>query len=219
MRKPCPEFRRHLRWQQRNRRGAIAALVALTVPFLLVLACFALNVAYMEQVREELRIACDSAAKSALVNFGATQNQSTAATFGQTVSNKNLVGGRTLSLASSNFTFGNATKNGSGVYVFTAGLTPLNSVQVIGTVNRSFCSDAVSADQLVHDLRDLADHAHQSRHLPGARSFGFHGVRFERQRVRLSECRPVRHQCPDSELFHRAEHHVEPLGGANHGGQ
>jgi Ca-activated chloride channel family protein len=124
---------RHLR----SRRGAIAALVAVTVPFMVLLACFALNVAYMEMVRQELKIACDSAAKAALVQVGATQQQATATSFAQTISNNNLVGGRTLNLASGSFQYGNATKNGSGIYAFTANGLPLNSVQVTGTASRS----------------------------------------------------------------------------------
>ena len=133
LRRPVSHRRRF-----RDRRGAIAALFGISLPVMLILACFALNIAYIEQVRQEMRIACDSAAKAALVNFGATQSKTSAIAFGQSVSNLNLVGGQALTLASSNFTFGNATKNSGGTYVFTANLTPLNSVQVIGTANRSY---------------------------------------------------------------------------------
>ncbi len=55
-------------WQ----RGAIAVLVALSIPMLLILATFAANVAYMQMVREQLRVTCDAAAKAALVKYGAT---------------------------------------------------------------------------------------------------------------------------------------------------
>ena len=97
-----------------------------------------MNIAYIEQVRQEMRIACDSAAKAALVNYGATYSKTSAITFAQTISNQNLVGGQSLNLAASNFTFGNATKNASGTYVFTANATPMNSVQVAGTASRSY---------------------------------------------------------------------------------
>ncbi len=111
-------------------------LVAIAIPLMVMLAVFALNVASMEMIRAELRIACDSAAKAALVQLGATQSQSTATYLGQSVSNSNLVGGQPLNLSAGSFVYGNSTKNGSGVYVFTAGTNPLNSVRVTGNVSR-----------------------------------------------------------------------------------
>jgi Ca-activated chloride channel family protein len=119
----------------RQRRGAISVLVALAIPMLLILAAFAINVAYMQMVREQLRVTCDAAAKAALVKYGSTASQSTAISFAQTVANMNLVAGSPLTLSTSNVIFGNATQGSSGVYAFTAGGTPTNSVQVTGTVN------------------------------------------------------------------------------------
>jgi Ca-activated chloride channel homolog len=127
--------RKTVRSTRRTRRGAIALLVALAIPFLLLMASFAVNVAYMQMVREQLQVSCDSAAKAALVNYGATQSASTARTFARTVSAKNLVAGQTLSLPDGNIVFGNATKNGSGVYNFSPNVTPTNSVSVTGAVN------------------------------------------------------------------------------------
>jgi Ca-activated chloride channel homolog len=122
----------------RNRRsGAIAVLVALSIPFLLILTAFAANVAYMQMVREQLRVASDSSAKAALVHYGTTNSQSSAITFAQTVANQNTVAGSALSLSSSNFVFGNATQGSGGVYAFTAGGTPTNSVQLTVSVNPS----------------------------------------------------------------------------------
>lgn len=122
------------------RRGAIAVLVAVTIVMLLILAAFTVNVAYMQVVREQLRIACDSAAKAALVNLGTTkgasQDQTAAIAFAQTVSNNNLVAGKTPQIAASNIVFGNAASDTYGVYSFSAGATPLNSVQVTGNVTR-----------------------------------------------------------------------------------
>lgn len=120
---------------RRARRGAVTVLVAVTIVVLLILAAFSVNVAYMQMVREQLRIACDSAAKAALVNIGATQSESTAAAFAQTVSNNNLVAGKQLNLPASGVVFGNATQGGDGVYAFTANGTPLNAVQVTASVN------------------------------------------------------------------------------------
>ena len=128
-------LRKNLSTLRRQRRGAIAVLVALAIPMLLILSAFAINVAYMQMVREQLRVTCDASAKAALVKYGATASQSTAISFAQTVANMNLVAGSALPISTSNVTFGNATQGTGGVYAFTAGGTPTNSVQVTGTVN------------------------------------------------------------------------------------
>ena len=122
---------------RRFRRGAIAPIIAVSLPMLIIMAGFAINLAYMELVRGQLRIVCDSAAKAALVNFGASNSQSTAITFAGTVSANNLVANQVVSFSSSNVTFGNSTKSSSGTYLFTSGGTPTNSVQVTGTVSPS----------------------------------------------------------------------------------
>ena len=107
----------HLR---QSRRGTITVLVAVSIVMLLIVAAYALNVAYMELVRQQLRVACDSAAKAALVNYGSTQSQSTARTFARTVSANNLVAGQSVTFPDAKIEFGNAAKNGNGVYAFTA---------------------------------------------------------------------------------------------------
>ncbi len=148
-----------------TRRGAIAALVAVLLPVLLVMVGFGINVAYMELTRTQLRISCDAAAKAALVNFGATQQQASACALGQSVSAANPVGGQPLVIPSGNFVFGNAAKNPlTGVYTFTPGLAPMNSVQVTGAItlphlfasflpSASFTLDQVSVTSRVsHDI-------------------------------------------------------------------
>ncbi len=120
------------------RRGAIAVLVAVTVPMIVLLASLAINVAYMQLIRQQLRVVTDSAAKAALVNYGATQSQSGATTFGQSVASNNLVAGKSVTIPSSNFVYGNAATNGSGTYVFTANGTPVNSIQVTATASANY---------------------------------------------------------------------------------
>ena len=123
-----------LRWKRPSRRGAILALVALLLPAVIIFVGFAVNVSYMEMVRTQLRICTDSAAKAALINLGATQNQTTARTFARSVSANNTVAGTTVSLSDANIEFGNTTRNGSGVYAFSSGGTPMNGSRVTGTV-------------------------------------------------------------------------------------
>ena len=119
-----------------SRRGAIAVLAVAVIAVLMVLAAFAVNVAYMQLVREQLRVACDSAAKAALVNLGATQSESSAISFAQTVSNYNLVAGKQPQIPAANIIFGNAMPDGSGAYSFTPGLKPFNAAKVTGNVTR-----------------------------------------------------------------------------------
>ena len=149
---------------RRSRRGAIVALVGVSLPMLVCLCAYAVDVAYMEIVRAQLRISTDSAAKAALIYEGSGQTQATAITSAQSVANNNLVAGQQVSYSSSNLLFGNAVKNGSGVYVFTSGGTPANSVQATGTVTptllmgaylpvSSFTAQQVSvATRISHDI-------------------------------------------------------------------
>ena len=123
-----------LRWKRPSRRGAILALGALLLPAIMIFVGFAINVSYMEMVRTQLRICTDSAAKAALINLGATQSQSSARPFARSVSASNTVAGTTVSFSDGNIEFGNTTKNGSGVYAFSSGGTPLNGSRVTGTV-------------------------------------------------------------------------------------
>ncbi len=128
VREKCTRGCHHLR------RGAILVIVAIAIPVLVMAAGFAVNIVYMQMVQDQLQMSCDSAAKAALINYGATQSQATARTFARTVSGSNRVAGQSISLPDSNIVFGNAVKNGSGMFVFTANRTPLNSVQVTGSV-------------------------------------------------------------------------------------
>ncbi len=116
------------------RQASIAVLTAVLLPILVLLIGIAVNVAYMEMIRTQLRISCDSAAKAGLINLGATQQTTTARTSARTASAANLVAGQTLQLSDNNIEFGNAAKNGNGAYVFTSGANPLNSARVTGTM-------------------------------------------------------------------------------------
>ena len=120
---------------EHRRRGAITLLTAIMIPVLLLLTAFAVNVAYMQMVREQLRVACDSSAKAALVNYGATQSTATAISFAQTVANQNPVARTPLSLSATNVLFGNASAASNGVYAFSKGGSPVNSVQVNGSAS------------------------------------------------------------------------------------
>ena len=126
---------RRIRRRGPARRGAITVLLAVMIPVLLLLAAFAVNVSYMQMVREQLRVTCDASAKAALINYGATQQQQSAITMAQTLAGRNPVAGSTLPISSANLVFGNALKGGSGVYAFQSGGSPMNAVQLTGNVS------------------------------------------------------------------------------------
>ena len=92
-------IRRNRFRHSRPRRGAIAPLLAISLPALIILIGFAINLAYMELVRGQLRITCDSAAKAALVQYGSSQSQSTACAFASGVAANNLVANQVLSFS------------------------------------------------------------------------------------------------------------------------
>lgn len=149
---------------QQGREGAMMPVVAFLMPIIMIFVGYSVNIAYMEKTRTELRLSCDSAAKAALVNLGATQSQTTATSFGKTVAAYNLVAGQSLTIPNANFSYGSATKQPDGSYLFNSGGSPLNSVQVTGsaTVNLPFgsltpsgkytCSQTAFATRISHDI-------------------------------------------------------------------
>jgi Mg-chelatase subunit ChlD len=106
-------------------------LVAVLLPALLILGSFAINLAYMELSRTELRIASDAATRAAgytLMTSGSTTAARAAARDGAT---RNPVGGRATQLADSDIVFGVSRRTGiSQRYTFSPGATPPNSVSV-----------------------------------------------------------------------------------------
>ena len=107
-------------------------VVAFMLPLIMIFVGYSINIAYMEMAQTQLRLSCDSAAKAALVNYGASQSTSTATSFAQSIAARNTVCGQTLAIPSGNFKYGNSTKQANGSYLFTLNGTPKNSVQVTG---------------------------------------------------------------------------------------
>lgn len=115
------------------RRGATLVFVAIMLPVILILAAFAVNIAYMELNRTELRVATDAAARAAGRTYALTGNTSQAISSGQAAARLNPVANKALGLAASDFVFGESTRNSTNVrYSFTAGGKNLNSVKVTG---------------------------------------------------------------------------------------
>lgn len=114
----------------RSRRGAMLPLVALLLTVVIVALVFTVDVAYMQLVDAELRSATDAAAKAGTEALSRLQNQNQAVQAAVDVAALNRVAGRPLRLQNSDVTVGNSTQNSSGVWTFTAGMNPLNSVRI-----------------------------------------------------------------------------------------
>ncbi|HMO84309.1 MAG TPA: VWA domain-containing protein [Lacipirellulaceae bacterium] len=132
--------RPHLR-----RRGAMLPLVALLLPVLLILASFALNLAYMELTRTELRIACDAATRAAGFRLMVTGDPAEARAAAREGTTRNRVAGRTTQLADSDIQFGVSRRGATSQrYAFTVGGAPPNAVRVDARHDANSLTGAVS---------------------------------------------------------------------------
>ncbi len=113
------------RWRgPRLHRGAILPLFAVLLPVLLILAGFAINVAYMQLSRTELKVATDAAARAGGRAFSEYQDVDQALAFAQQTAASNRVAGKSLILDvtdnSGDVIFGNSSRlnAGYGRYTF-----------------------------------------------------------------------------------------------------
>ena len=96
--------------RSRSRRGAIVPLVAILLPVLLILAGFAINIAWLELTRTELTSAADAAARAANREYRRSLNKTNAVAKGTAVANLNQVANQPLKMKSGDFVFGTATR-------------------------------------------------------------------------------------------------------------
>lgn len=117
------------------RRGAILALMAVLLPAALILAAFAVNVAYMELCRTELYTSTDAATRAAQRTLTNTRNQALAMAQGRVVGLQNTIAGKPYHVRNSEFTFGTSSRSSlSSRYVFTpASGASVNAVQIDGS--------------------------------------------------------------------------------------
>ena len=124
-----------------GRRGAVLPLFAVLLPVLLILCAFAINVAYMQLTRTELKIASDAAARAGGRAWSFHQSVSQAQLFARRAAVRNYVSGKQLKLRNNEIEFGSSERasNGSGRYEFvvkdtgavSAGTEEANSVRVL----------------------------------------------------------------------------------------
>lgn len=116
-----------------NRRGAILVLIAVILPVFALMAAYAVDVAWMQLVRTELRTATDSAARAGAKTLSLSQDQDTARAAAQDAASRNFVGGAGLLVAAADVQFGASEQDSpTDPFVFEAGETPINAVHVDG---------------------------------------------------------------------------------------
>jgi Flp pilus assembly protein TadG len=115
------------------RRGAMLVLIAVCLPLCIIMAAFAVNVAWMQLVRAELRTSTDAAARAGAKELSLAQSTTVARTAAKDTAKRNLVAGAPLLLADSNVEFGKSSQpTPTSRFVFTPGGTAPNAVRVTG---------------------------------------------------------------------------------------
>jgi Flp pilus assembly protein TadG len=124
---------RHRKNRKSNRRGAMLVLIAICLPLIVIMAAFAVDVAWMQLVRTELRTSTDAAARAGAKELSLSQSTTTARQRAKDAAMRNLVAGDPLQLADNDVVFGKSVQaNEASRFKFTAGGKSPNAVQVTG---------------------------------------------------------------------------------------
>lgn len=105
-------------------------LIALMLPIVLIFMGFAVDLAYMQTTRMELRAAADAAARAGATALSQTDDSSAALRAAQLIGRRNQVAGEPLLLQNADIDVGRSVRQPSGKYEFTPGGTPPNAVRV-----------------------------------------------------------------------------------------
>ena len=129
---------------QQQRRGAVLVLFGLLIIVIFAMVAFAVDVAYMQLVRAELRAATDAAAKAGALELRLTDGDGAAARAAAiAAAAKNNVGGKPLTLNGSEITLGRSVYSGDGTYQFVANQTPYTSMRINSNLTPSSAMGSV----------------------------------------------------------------------------
>jgi Mg-chelatase subunit ChlD len=108
-------------------------LIAVCLPLVLIMAAFAVDVAWMQLVRTELRTATDSAARAGAKELSLAQDQVAARNRAKQAARRNEVAGTGLELANGDIQIGSSTQtNAISRFAFAGGGARPNAVRVTG---------------------------------------------------------------------------------------
>lgn len=127
-----------------GRRGAMLVLIAVCLPLCLIMAAFAVDVAWMQLVRTELRSSTDAAARAGAKELSLAQDIAAARARAKEYAARNLVASEPLQLANSDIEFGVSTQaNESSRFKFTSGGAKPNALRVTGRRTKGSLSGSV----------------------------------------------------------------------------
>ncbi|MEZ6133465.1 MAG: VWA domain-containing protein [Pirellulaceae bacterium] len=115
-----------------SRRGAIMMLFLVLLPVMVLFVGFAIDFAYVQKTRSELRRATDLAAKAAAVELSESGDTSIALQTAKDIAILNSVCGDGLTLEDGDVVFGKSMRQTDGSWTFTPGGAGPNAVQVLG---------------------------------------------------------------------------------------
>src|SRR3954468_23781948 len=95
-----------MKTRQDSRNGAMMVLIAVCLPLCIIMAAFAINVAWMQLVRTELRTSTDAAARAGAKELSLAQTTTDAKIAAKNAAKRNFVAGAPLQLADSEIEFG-----------------------------------------------------------------------------------------------------------------
>lgn len=136
-------MKKNLKVTHTDRRGAMMVLMVLCLPVILAFSAFAVNIAWMQLTRTELRTATDAAARAGSRTLSLSQDPATARAAAIDAASRNSVAGDGLTLAATDVEFGSSVEGTVGKWEFTPladTSTELNAVRVTGD-RRSGSSD------------------------------------------------------------------------------
>lgn len=129
----------------RPRRGAIATLTAVALLPIILLCLLAVNVAYMQLVRTELRRSSDAAARAGARTLSLSQSSNQAIAKAKEVALLNAVAGTPLALDDGDIELGSVEHGQTGTRLrFTTGNPILNAVRVTGRRTADSAGGAVA---------------------------------------------------------------------------
>jgi hypothetical protein len=116
-----------------RRRGAMLVLIAFCLPLCIIMAAFAVDVAWMQLVRTELRTATDSAARAGAKELSLSQSTAAARQRAKETARRNMVAGKPMRLANKDIEIGKGVQaDEQSRFQFTKGGSRPNAVRVTG---------------------------------------------------------------------------------------
>lgn len=120
-------------------------LIAFLLPIILMISAFAINLAYMQLVSTELRVATDAAARAGGRRLSLNQDQDAAVVEAKNAAARNVVAGAPLLLNNNDIEFGLSSRaNEASRWVFSANANDVNALRVNGLRTAGSASGPVS---------------------------------------------------------------------------